>query len=173
MRHRKQKFQLNRFTAWRKSTVINLAKSLIIKQRIITTKCKAKVAARLTEKLITLAKKGTLTAARKAYEIIGNHQLTKLLFKKIAPLFNQRNSGYTRILPLGLRRGDNAQMVILELTQQREKIKKVKKEKKEEPREKVKPEVEVKEERPPAVKKPSKRFLGGLRTIFKKERDAL
>jgi large subunit ribosomal protein L17 len=173
MRHRKQKFQLNRFSAWRKSTVINLAKSLIIKQRIITTKLKAKIAARLTEKLITLAKKGTLTASRKAYEIIGDHQLTKLLFKKIAPLFNQRNSGYTRILPLGLRRGDNAQMVILELTQQREKIKKVKKEKKEEPREKAEPKVDVKEERPPAVKKPSKRFLRGLRSIFKKERDAL
>lgn len=173
MRHRKRRLQLNRFTSWRKSTVISLVKNLLIKQQIFTTRQKAKAASRLAEKLISLAKKGSLFARRQAYKIIGDHKLVSFLFKQIAPRFHQRNSGFTRIVPFGRRRGDDAQMVILELTERKEKVKRIKKEAKEKPEEKAKPKPTVSEEKPPIVKKPRKRFLGGLKKIFKKERDAL
>lgn len=173
MRHRKRKFKLNRFSSWRKSTIISLTRNLLIKQRIITTKQKAKATSHLTEKLISLAKKDSLYSARRAYQILGDHRLVKRLFKEIAPLFNHRASGFTRILSWVRRRGDDAPLVILELTEQKEKIKKPKKEKKKEPEEKERPRPKTIEEKPPLEKKPTKKFLGGLRKIFKKERDAL
>ena len=106
MRHKKRKQRLNRFTSWRKSTLIAIAKSLLIKQRVVTTKTKAKAARRLAEKLVSLAKKNNLAAMRKAYSVIQDHRLVAMLFKQIAPRFEKRNSGFTRIIPLGRRRGD-------------------------------------------------------------------
>lgn len=173
MRHRKRRLQLNRFTSWRKSTLISLARNLIINQRIITTRTKAKAASRLAERLISLARDGSLSAARSAYKILGDHKLVRLLFKDIAPRFSKRSSGFTRILPWRARRGDNADMVIFEFTEIKEKPKKIKKETKAEPKEKPKEKPAELEERPPIEKKPSKKFLGGLRSIFKKERDSL
>ena len=191
MRHRKKKLQLNRFTSWRKSTVIALARSLFLNQRIFTTKHKAKAAQSLAEKLISMAKSNTLVARRRAYQILSDHALVAELFKEIGPRFTKRTSGYTRILPWGKRRGDDAEIVILELTEQKKEKKAPKREKaKEETKEAAKevthetkekpvePTVAPKpklatEERPPAVKKPTKKFLGGLRGIFKKERDSL
>ena len=192
MRHAKKRLQLNRFTSWRKSTIISLAQSLLKRQRIFTTKTKARAASPLIEQLITLAKQDSIARRRRAYKILGEHSLVTLLFKEIAPRFNSRIGGYTRILPYGFRRGDGAQLVILELTEQKKEIKKPKKEKppmalkegvpkekeitkKEMPKEempKPKPRV-VTEEKAPLVKKPTKKFLGGLRKIFKKERDSL
>ena len=143
----------------------------------------------LIEKLISLGKDNSLFAKRQAYRILGNHRLVSLLFKEIAPRFTNRIGGYTRMLKLGPRRGDNAQVVVLSLTEIKEKEKKPKKvkaetEKKpgpetikeerppEEKEKKPKTEAVVKE-KPPITKKPGKRFLGGLRNIFKKERDSL
>ncbi|MCX7661368.1 MAG: 50S ribosomal protein L17 [Candidatus Omnitrophica bacterium] len=172
MRHRKKRDLLNRFTSWRKSTLISLARALILHQRIISTKTKAKVASSLVEKLISLAKKDSLSCRRRAYKILGDHKLVSYLFKEIAPLFKARSSGFTRIIPWKKRRGDNAELVIFEFTEKKEKPKKIKKEK-EEIKERPRPKEEIVEEKPPPVKKPTKKFLGGLKSIFKKERDAL
>lgn len=178
MRHRKSRLQLNRFTSWRKATLISLAKNLLIHQSIKTTKIKAQAAKPLIEQLISLAKLNTLTAKRQAYKILGNHREVSLLFNDIAPRFNNRLGGYTRVLNLGPRRGDNAELVILELTEIKKKEKKIPKEeikaevKPEEKKEK-KPKPEVGVKKPPITKKPFKRFLGGVRGIFKKERDSL
>lgn len=187
MRHRKARLQLNRFTSWRKATLISLAKALIIHQQIRTTLHRAKAVKPLIDELVSLGKKDSLFAKRQAYKILGSHKLVSLLFKDIAPRFTNRIGGYTRILNLGLRRGDNAQLAILALTEIKEKKpKKVQTEagkkteiteekplKEEKPKEeKPKTETAIKE-RPPITKKPTKKFLGALRGIFKKERDSL
>ncbi|MCM8792221.1 MAG: 50S ribosomal protein L17 [Candidatus Omnitrophica bacterium] len=172
MRHRKKRVLLNRFTSWRKSTIIALARNLLIHQRIITTKAKAKAAAPLVEKLISLTKNDSVYHRRRAYQILGDRTLVNGLFEKIAPLFKNRSSGFTRILTYRNRRGDSAQLVIFELTEKIEKRKKTKKEARE-IKEPPHPKEELHEGKPPIVKKPTKKFLGGLRGIFKKERDAL
>lgn len=188
MRHAKQKFQLNRFTSWRKSTINSIAKSVLTKQRIITTKVKARAAVPLIEKLITLGKHDSIAKRRNVYRILGEHRLVSLLFKEVAPRFNNRVGGYTRILPWISRRGDGCELVILELTEQKKEIKRPKKEKlstptaetkelpSETPKEQtptIKPKAAVTEKKAAPVKKPTKKFLGGIRKIFKKERDSL
>jgi large subunit ribosomal protein L17 len=180
MRHRKSRGQLNRFTSWRKATLISLAKNIIVYQSIKTTKTKAQIAKPLIEKLISLAKQNTLASKRQAYKILGSHRLVKLLFDDIAPRFNNRIGGYTRVFNLGRRRGDNANMAILELVEIKKKEKRLPKEEKEikaeekhiEEKKPTRPEVKVLE-KPTLAKKPSKKFLGGLRSIFKKQRDSL
>lgn len=183
MRHRKKRLQLNRFTSWRKATLLSLARNLLIHQSIRTTKVKAMAVKPLIEKLITLAKENTLAAKRRAYKILGDHKLVSILFNDMGLRFNNRTGGYVRILNLGPRRGDSAKLAILELTEIKKKeIRKPKKEEekkplpaKEKPVEKIKPRTEtaVKEEKHPEKKKPLKKFLGGIRSIFKKERDYL
>ncbi len=192
MRHRVNHFQLNRFASWRRATVLSLVRNLFIRQSIRTTKARALLAKPMADKLISLAKENSLTARRQAFKLLGDHELVSRLFKE-APRFNNRVGGYTRILNFGFRRGDNAQMVVFELTEIKKKeppLKKKKKEieahDKEEPisatAETIKetaPEEQKSEakravkEKPPINKKPNKNFLGGLRSIFKKERDSL
>lgn len=117
MRHGKTGRKFERFSSWRKATLRDIAKGLLIHQQIRTTKMRAKEVRKLAEHLISLGKAGSLAARRAAYAILCDHVLVKKLFDKIAPRFMSRNGGYTRIIPLGLRRGDNAEMVILELTE--------------------------------------------------------
>jgi len=182
MRHKKAKLQLNRFTSWRKATLKSMAQSLLIQQSVKTTLHKAKAVKPLVEKLISLAKENTLAAKRHAFKILCDHKLVSLLFNEIGPRFAKKIGGYTRIIALGSRRGDNAEVVILELTEIKRKAikRKPKKEIEAKPEEtgleEIKPQTAtaVKEkEKPPLEKKPSKKFLGGLRNIFKKERDSL
>lgn len=191
MRHRKAKLRLNRFTSWRRATLASLAKNILIRQSIRTTKAKALAARPVIERLISLGKTGSLAAKRQAYKIVGNHNLVSLIFNEIAPRFKTREGGYTRILNWGIRRGDSAELVILELTEVKKKEPpklKIKKEEarapidkkteaapeKEKPGEGKKQKTEtVVKEKPPITKKPSRNFLGGLRKIFKKERDSL
>lgn len=189
MRHRKRKHGLNRFTSWKKATIASLVKNIIKYQSIKTTKSKAKASQPLVEKIISLTKSDTLFSRRQAYEILSDHRLVSSLFKDIGPRFKNRNSGYTRIINCGFRRGDNASLVIFELTEIQKKIKKAPKktkEVKEEPLkeaqiqeekpvpEQTKPKTAVQvKEKPTTAQKPSKKFLGGLRGIFKKERDSL
>jgi large subunit ribosomal protein L17 len=193
MRHNKARNQLNRFTSWRKATILSLARSLFIYQRISTTVARAKAVRSTIDKLITMGKENTLAKKRQAFELLGDHKLVSMLFNDIAPRFNKRQGGYTRLLLLGKRRGDDAQLAILELTEIKEKAKKVKKNKDKEARptstvdesaektqsatekpgeEKSKTETAVRE-RPPVTKKPAKKFFGGIKNIFKKERDSL
>lgn len=184
MRHAKARLQFNRYTSWRKATLISLAKSLLIYQSIKTTKTKAYAVRPLVEKLISLGKSNTLFAKRQSYKILGEHRLVSLLFNDVAPRFTARNSGFIKIINLGNRRGDGAELVVMELLEIKKKeIKKTKKETEAQPEDKSmpviteeKPKTEAKEpakERPPITKKPAKKFLGGLRKIFKKERDSL
>ncbi|MBU1125867.1 MAG: 50S ribosomal protein L17, partial [Candidatus Omnitrophica bacterium] len=132
MRHSKKRLQLNRFTSWHKATISSIARSILLQQSIKTTLHKAKAARPKVEKLITLAKQNTIATRRAAAKILrGDHGLVSMLFREIGPRFSTRIGGYTRIIPLGTRRGDNAQQVIFELSEikKEEKKKRVKKEK--------------------------------------------
>jgi len=185
MRHAKRRLQLNRFTSWHKATLNSMARNLLMQQRIHTTLDRAKAARQLIEKLISLAKSNTLAAKRRAFKVLGDHKLVSLLFKEIGPRFQNRKGGYTRIIHLSARRGDNAQLALLELTEIKEKeAKKPKKEKETKPEHEPQAKPETKKEtqpeaRPEAVKekerhtKPTKKFMGGFKNIFKKERDSL
>ena len=177
MRHAKAGLQFNRFTSWRAATLNGMARSILIYQSIKTTKVRAKAVKPLVEKLITLAKENSLAAKRQANKILNDHELVSLLFNEIGPRFANRASGFTRILDIGKRRGDNAEIAILELTEIKKKEpKKVKKEKEEKPKEEQ-VSAQPHEHEHPEKEKPAdhkqKKFLGGIRGIFKKERDSL
>ena len=117
MRHGMAGNRLSRNSTLRKATVRDLAKATLIAQRICTTEAKAKEARKLVDKLITLGKKGTLAAKRRAFSILTDHKLVSDLFAKTSPRFKNRIGGYTRIIKLGTRRGDNAALAYLELTE--------------------------------------------------------
>lgn len=117
MRHGMAGNRLSRNSTLRKATVRDLAKATLIAQRICTTEAKAKEARKLVDKLITLGKKGTLAAKRRAFSILTDHKLVSDLFVKTSPRFKNRIGGYTRIIKLGTRRGDNAALAYLELTE--------------------------------------------------------
>lgn len=131
MRHHKGNRKLGMQTAHRKAFMRNMARNLITFERIETTTRRAKEARRVVERLITLSKTDTVFSRRQAYDVLADRDLVMKLFKDIAPLFKTRNSGFTRIIPLGFRRGDGAPMAILELTERKiiEKLPKKKKEK--------------------------------------------
>ncbi len=118
MRHGVAGNKLGRHSSWRKATIRDIAKATLKKQRICTTQAKAKEARKLVDRLITMGKKGTLAHRRQAFAVLCEHKLVSDLFNKIALRFNNRKGGYTRIIPLAKRRGDNAQLVYLELTEQ-------------------------------------------------------
>lgn len=189
MRHGKKRMQLGRFTSWHDATIKSLAKNMIICQSIKTTLVRAKSSKQMVDKLITLARKNTLFARRQAQKVLGEHDVVNTLFNEIGPRFAKRSSGFTRIIGLGKRRGDNAEMCIFELTELKKKEpKKVKaaKEAKAEPalevgevvdekniQEQKKESKVVVKEAVADQKKPQKKFIGGLRTIFKKKSDSL
>lgn len=130
MRHRKSIKRLSRQSAHRKAVLRNQVKSLLVQERIKTTLTLAKESRRLFAKLITLGKKGTLASRRQAYEVLADRSLVKLLFTEVAARFGTRAGGYTRIVHLGNRRGDNASLVILEMTELKAEEPKAKKPKK-------------------------------------------
>lgn len=107
--------KLGRPSAYRKSMLRNLVTDLFREGRIQTTDCRAKEARREAEKLITLAKRGDLHARRQALAYVFDETVVTKLFEEIAPKYEDRNGGYTRILKLGPRQGDNAEVVFLEL----------------------------------------------------------
>ncbi|MBO4861294.1 MAG: 50S ribosomal protein L17 [Firmicutes bacterium] len=102
-------------TAHRQSMLRNLVTDLFRYGRIQTTDCRAKEARREAEKMITLAKKGDLHARRQALAYIKDEDVVSKLFDEIAPKYEERHGGYTRILKLGPRQGDVAEAVFLEL----------------------------------------------------------
>lgn len=107
--------KLGRNSAQRKSMLRNLVTDLFREGRISTTDCRAKEARREAEKLITLAKRGDLHARRQVLGYVFDETVVTKLFEEIAPKYAERQGGYTRILKLGPRRGDNAEVVFLEL----------------------------------------------------------
>jgi large subunit ribosomal protein L17 len=98
----------------RKHMLANLVCSLIQHSQVRTTVAKAKAARPLAEKCVTLGKKGTLHHRRHAVSILRRKEAVKRLFAQIAPRFQQRNGGYTRIVKLGPRMGDAADMALLQ-----------------------------------------------------------
>ncbi|MEW6355775.1 MAG: 50S ribosomal protein L17 [Planctomycetota bacterium] len=123
MRHKKQGRKLGRTSSHRKALRRNLAISLFIHERIQTTPAKAKEARRLAEKMITLAKDGSLHSRRQALSFLQDRDVVDKLFNDIAPRYQDRKGGYTRILHLDDRRlGDNAPEVLFELVGEDEEI---------------------------------------------------
>lgn len=107
--------KLGKPTAQRKSLLRNQVTDLLREGRITTTDCRAKEARKIAEKMITLGKRGDLHARRQAMAVLFSEDVVKKLFEEIAPKYADRNGGYTRILKLGPRQGDSAEMVFLEL----------------------------------------------------------
>lgn len=107
--------KLGRNTAHRKAMLRNLVTDLLREGRISTTDTRAKEAGRIAEKMITLAKRGDLHARRQVLSFVYDETVVTKLFEEIAPKYAERNGGYTRILKLGPRRGDCAEVVFFEL----------------------------------------------------------
>ncbi len=118
MRHGIAGNKFGRNQKLRQATVRDLAKAVLKHQRIRTTRAKAAEARKLVEKLITMGKEDTLAARRRAFAILCDHELVKMLFNSVASRFKFRQGGYTRIIKFAVNRpGDNAEMVLLELTE--------------------------------------------------------
>jgi large subunit ribosomal protein L17 len=115
MRHRKAGRKLGRTSSHLKATLRNLVTSFFEHEKIETTDAKAKELRKLAEKMVTLGKRGDLHARRQALSVISNKKVVKKLFETIARRFQNRNGGYTRIMKVGRRLGDNAPLSIIEL----------------------------------------------------------
>jgi len=115
MRHRVAGKKLGRKTAHRVMMFRNMVTSLFDKERVRTTLDRAKAARPIAEKMITLGKRETLHARRQALAFVKDPAVVSKLFDTLAPRFSQRKGGYTRIIRLGHRDGDGAQMAYLEL----------------------------------------------------------
>jgi len=133
MRHLVKGKKLGRNSAQRKALLRNLVTSFLEKERVRTTLAKAKATRPVAEKMITLAKKNTLHTRRLAMRYVYKKDVVKKLFDDIGPRFIERPGGYTRIVKIGPRAGDGAEMAIIELIgtefKKKEKKKKVIKEK--------------------------------------------
>ena len=130
MRHQRRTKRFNRNPKERQAMLENIVGSLMRYQTIQTTIQKAKAAQRLADKVITLGKKDSLAARRQVFSYLQDHELTSKIFKEVAPRFKNRVGGYTRILHLQTRKGDGAQMALLELTEKEIKLKQTKKKEK-------------------------------------------
>ncbi len=117
MRHLKAGRKLGRTSAHRKALFRNLVTALIVRERIQTTLAKAKELRSKAEKTITLGKKGTLHARRLAFRTVQEKEALQKLFGPIAERFATRNGGYTRIIKIGTRKGDDAPMAFIELVE--------------------------------------------------------
>ncbi len=130
MRHNRRTKRFNRSYGERQAMLENIVSALLSHQTIKTTVQKAKEAQRLADHVIQIGKSDTLAARRKAYVYLQDHALTAKLFKEVAPRFKDRKGGYTRIMRLGRRKGDGAEVAVLELTEKEIKLKETKKPKK-------------------------------------------
>jgi large subunit ribosomal protein L17 len=115
LRHHRAGKKLGRDSSHRKALYANLAGSLIEHGRIKTTEAKAKAVKPFAEQMITLGKRGDLAARRQAIAKLRSQDVVHVLFSEVAPRFAERPGGYTRIVKIGPRAGDAAEMVYLEL----------------------------------------------------------
>jgi large subunit ribosomal protein L17 len=116
-RHLNTGRKLSRNTSHRRALLDNLVRSVILSESIRTTTAKAKEARRVVEKIITKAREGTLAARRNVHRTVRDQAALAKLFETIAPRFKTRPGGYTRIVHVQNRLGDNAPMAILELVE--------------------------------------------------------
>ena len=128
MRHRHGLRKLNRTSAHRLAMLRNMMVSLLKHEAIKTTLPKAKELRRVVEPLITLAKDPTVANKRLAFNRLRDRKIVVKLFNELGPRFANRNGGYTRILKMGFRVGDNAPMAYMELTEKAAQIEEVKEE---------------------------------------------
>lgn len=131
MRHRVASKRLKRASGEFKALLKNQAKQLFDRGSVTTTLQKAKAVRPFAEKLITTAKDPSFTAVKRVKQVLADDQVVKKLVSDVAPRFKTRPGGYTRILKLGNRRGDNAQMARIELVEKSTEVKKEVKTKKE------------------------------------------
>lgn len=117
MRHRHRGNRLNRPADSRRALLRNMVTSLFSEERITTTDTKAREARRYAEKMITFAKRGDLNSRRQAARFVNDPKVLQKLFAEIGPRYADRPGGYTRIMKLGKRRGDDAMTAILELVE--------------------------------------------------------
>ncbi|MCB9800204.1 MAG: 50S ribosomal protein L17 [Candidatus Omnitrophica bacterium] len=189
MRHQKLKRKLGVKSQHRRALLRNLVKSLIQRKRIRTTLARAKEASAFADSMVTIAKKGDLHAHRLLVSKLACKESAKVLMAEIAPLFKDRKGGYTRVLRMVNRPGDNSKMALLEFTEiveapKKDTKKKAKKDSKksdvksasesvktETPKTKkaVKSDAETKNADAPDAKESEKRggFLGSLRKFLK------
>ncbi len=121
MRHLKDGRKLNRSAAHRKALMRNLVKALLQREQIRTTDAKAKELRRWADRIVTLGKRNTLHARRLAFAYLGSRKLVQRLFDEVAPRFQNRAGGYTRVLKIGPRRGDAAPISLVEFTERQTK----------------------------------------------------
>ena len=114
MKHNIKHRKLNRTSSHRKAMFMNMTNALIKHEQITTTLPKAKELRPFIEKVVTIGKKGDLSARRKAISILQDDKMTKKVFSILADRYSSRNGGYTRIIKLGNRFGDNASTAVIE-----------------------------------------------------------
>ena len=114
MKHNIKNKKLNKTSSHRKAMFMNMANALIKHEQITTTLAKAKELRRFVEKIITLGKKGNLLSRRKSVSILQDSKMSKKVFDVLAKRYKSRNGGYTRIIKLGNRFGDNAPTAVIE-----------------------------------------------------------
>ena len=158
MWHRRKRRRLGVKTKHRKALIRNLVRGLAFHRRIITTVARAKETSRFADHMITLAKEGTLAARRQLIRRLGSPEVAQVFMEEIAPRFQDRKGGYTRVLKTAFRPGDGALKALVEFSVpieivSKKKEKKAKKEKPAKPVTEEKPE-EKKPEKKPAKKEP-------------------
>jgi large subunit ribosomal protein L17 len=114
MKHNIKNKKLNKTSSHRKAMFINMSNALIKHEQITTTLAKAKELRRFVEKIVTLGKKGDLFSRRKAVSILQDQKMSKKVFDVLAERYKARAGGYTRIIKLGNRYGDNAPTAVIE-----------------------------------------------------------
>src|SRR5688572_2300013 len=129
MRHRNEGRKLSRNTSHRRALLRNLVTSLLEHGRLMTTLPKAKEVRPLAEKMITLGKRDNLAARRQVQSYLLKEAIAKKVFDTIAPKFADRKGGYSRIIKLGNRKGDGADIAIIELLGSELEVKKAEREK--------------------------------------------
>lgn len=132
MRHGRTVIKLSRNKSHREAMLSNMSASILENIQIRTTLTKARAVKRWTDHLITLGKKGDLHARRLAFALLQNRKLVKKLFDEIAPKLATRQGGYTKVLRLGYRLGDGAQMAVVQLMVEKPKVEKKEKGEKDE-----------------------------------------
>lgn len=118
MRHRVEGRKFGRVSDARRLMICNLVKSMVEHGQITTTLAKAKELRSYVDRVITYGKKDTVHSRRLAYSILGDRTLVKRLFEEIAPAFEGRNGGYTRVIKSGFRKGDSAPMAIIQFVEE-------------------------------------------------------
>ena len=145
MRHAKDGYKLRRNPAHRRALLRNLTASVVEKNRVTTTLAKAKAVQPIVEKMVGLGKSGTLADKRRAFAYFFKRQTVQKLFDEVAPRFMDRRGGYTRVIHGDFRKGDGAEMAIIEFVDYQfvPKEKKTKEKKTKEPKKKEKKPAKV------------------------------